>query len=128
MHRRVFSLSKIRSLLKTRIMVIYQISALRPSLFINKLLHSEFVFQNFFFLEYTYSIDPCQTNSNLLATGGGSQRINIYDKRNSQIVKRFEDMHYCKRILSLVLASELIPYINSLYSRGTLCEMESRWH
>ena len=49
-------------------------------------------------LDPAYWIDPCQANSNLLATGGHSKKINVYDKRNSQIVKTFEDIHSRKQI------------------------------
>ena len=45
----------------------------------------------FALLDTTYWIDPSQANPNLLATGGTSKKINVYDKRNSQIIKTFED-------------------------------------
>ena len=56
----------------------------------------------FALLDWTKWIDPCQANSNLLATGGSSKKINVYDKRNSQIVKTFEDIHSGKQIYLLL--------------------------
>ena len=43
-------------------------------------------------------IDVNPINSDLLASGGDDGQIRIYDKRNSQIVRTFGDVHICKRI------------------------------
>ncbi len=44
----------------------------------------------------TYWIDVCQSNRNLLASGGYDGIINIFDKRESKIVKTFEGIHLSK--------------------------------
>ena len=74
----------------------------------------------FSLLDITYWIDPCQANSNLLATGGSSKTINVYDKRNSQIVKTFEDIHSGKQIWIPCFGIRIIilhvtHYIESIY-------------
>ena len=40
-----------------------------------------------------YWIDACQTNGNLLASGGTDQDVKIFDKRESEIVQTFDDIH-----------------------------------
>ena len=47
--------------------------------------------------------------------------INIYDKRNSQIVKTFKDIHSSKKITYLVLASELMHYMKFIYIDWITC-------
>lgn len=39
---------------------------------------------------FTYRIDVCQSNGNLLAADGIDRKIKVYDKRVSTIIKRFE--------------------------------------
>ncbi len=39
-------------------------------------------------------IDVCQSNANLLVSGGGENSIRIFDKRESKIVKTFEESLY----------------------------------
>ena len=41
----------------------------------------------------THWIDVCQGNGNLLATGGEENNIKIFDKRESKIIKTFDDIH-----------------------------------
>ena len=45
---------------------------------------------------YTYWIDVCPTDSNLLASGGDDVDIKIFDKRESKIVKTIDDIHFSK--------------------------------
>ena len=71
-------------------------------------------------LETTYCIDPCQANSNLLATGGESKKINVYDKRNSQIVKTFEDIHSRKQIYHC-FGIRIIKLHETCYIGGIIC-------
>ncbi len=51
----------------------------------------------------TYSIDVCQSNSNLLVSGGEEETIKIFDKRQSKIVKIFEDVHSSKDFHSVLV-------------------------
>ena len=48
------------------------------------------------FVASTIWIDICQSNGNLLATGGGDQNVKIFDKRESKIVKTFDGIHSSK--------------------------------
>ena len=41
-------------------------------------------------------IDVCQNDGNLLVSGGARQNINIFDKRESQIIKTFDGVHSSK--------------------------------
>ena len=38
-------------------------------------------------------IDVCQNDGNVLTSGGEDQRIKIFDKRVSKIIKTFDDVH-----------------------------------
>lgn len=44
-------------------------------------------------------IDVCQSDGNLLASGGRDSDIKIFDKRNSKIVKVFSGNDSCNFIL-----------------------------
>ncbi len=44
-------------------------------------------------LDRTNWIDICQSNGNLLASGGQDKAIKIFDKRESKIVETFDDIH-----------------------------------
>ena len=41
----------------------------------------------------TLSIDVCPSNGNLLASSGEDNNIKIFDKRNSKIIRTFDDIH-----------------------------------
>jgi hypothetical protein len=41
----------------------------------------------------TIWIDVCQANGNLLASCGQDEQIKVFDRRESRIVKRFQDIH-----------------------------------
>ena len=41
-------------------------------------------------IAYTYWIDVCQRDGNLLTAGGSDKNIKIFDKRESKIVKIFQ--------------------------------------
>jgi WD40 repeat protein len=43
-------------------------------------------------------IDVCQSNGNLLVSGGWDKIIKIFDKRESKIVKTFEGVHSSKEL------------------------------
>jgi WD40 repeat protein len=45
-------------------------------------------------------IDVCQSNGNLLASGGDDKAIKIFDKRESKIVKTFQGIHSGKEFHS----------------------------
>ncbi len=47
---------------------------------------------------WTYWIDVCQSNGNLLASGGQDKAIKIFDKREPKIVKTFEAVHSRKEL------------------------------
>ena len=38
-------------------------------------------------------IDICQSDGNMLAAGGWSRNVKIFDKRVSKIVQTFQDIH-----------------------------------
>ncbi len=59
-------------------------------IFESKLIKNEFI------IDFAYWIDVCQSNGNLLASGGGDGITKIFDKRESKIVKTFEDVHPSK--------------------------------
>ena len=40
--------------------------------------------------------DVCPTDSDLLASGGRDKNIKIYDRRESKIIKTFNDIHFGK--------------------------------
>ena len=42
----------------------------------------------------TYWIDVCQSNGNLLASGGEDHNVKVFDKREVKIVRTFDDIHY----------------------------------
>lgn len=46
-------------------------------------------------------IDVCQSNGNLLASGGWDADVRIIDKRASKIVKTFEGLNYGKFLIFL---------------------------
>ncbi len=52
-------------------------------------------------IDLTVWIDVCQSNGNLLASGGTEQIIKIFDKRESKIVKTFEVVHSGKELHSI---------------------------
>lgn len=54
-----------------------------------------------FLIDKTFWIDVCQSNGNLLASGGSSE-TRIFDKRKSKIVNTFKDIHASKRQLNLI--------------------------
>ena len=41
----------------------------------------------------TLWIDVCQNDGNLLVSGGYNANIKIFDKRESKIIKTFDDVH-----------------------------------
>mgnify|MGYP003877618977 FL=1 len=47
----------------------------------------------FILLVWTRWIDVCQSNGNLLVSGGDSMDVKIFDKRKSKIVQTFDDIH-----------------------------------
>jgi WD40 repeat protein len=51
----------------------------------------------------TVCIDVCQSNRNLLASGGTDQRIKIFDKRESKIVKTFKFKGYSGKKFYFIL-------------------------
>ena len=46
-----------------------------------------------FFVEYTCWIDVCQSNGNLLASGGDDMNVKIFGKRESKIVRTLDGIH-----------------------------------
>ncbi len=48
-------------------------------------------------------IDVCQSDPNLLASGGTGLEIQIFDKRKSKIVKTFEDIDSGKEFYSILV-------------------------
>ncbi len=54
-------------------------------------------------IAWTNWIDVCQSNGNLLASGGGDKVIKIFDKRESKIVKTFEGIHSGKELHSIFI-------------------------
>ena len=58
------------------------------------LLQLRYILNNLLFVgNPTCWIDVCPTDSNLLASGGVDKSINIFDKRESRIVKTIDDIH-----------------------------------
>ena len=47
----------------------------------------------FTFLECTYWVDVCQSDGNMLASGGTDGQVKIFDKRESKIVQTFDGIH-----------------------------------
>ncbi len=52
-------------------------------------------------IDWTVWIDVCQSNGNLLASGGQDSIIKIFDKRGSKIVKTFQGVHSSKELHSI---------------------------
>ena len=48
------------------------------------------------YVDYTYWIDACPIDGNLLASGGIAEKVKIFDKRELNIVKTFENIHSSK--------------------------------
>ena len=46
----------------------------------------------------TYWIDVCQNDGNLLVSCGTDKNINIFDKRESKIIKTFDKVHSSKNL------------------------------
>lgn len=44
-------------------------------------------------LDTTWWIDVCQSNENLLASGGKDKNVKVFDKRESKIVQTFDGIH-----------------------------------
>ena len=58
------------------------------------LIYHCFLLTSFIIIGYnTFWIDVCQSDGNLLASGGGDENIKIYDRRESKIVRIFDDIH-----------------------------------
>ncbi len=55
------------------------------------------------FIDRTFWIDVCQSNGNLLASGGVDRAIKIFDKRESKIVKTFDSVHLGKELHSILV-------------------------
>ena len=69
-------------------------------------------------------MDVCQSDGNLLASGGDDQNIKIFDKRESRVVINFDAIHSSKINYGLIWIN---PY-HDIYSRPSqLCELESSW-
>ncbi len=58
-----------------------------------------------FLTGWTFWIDVCQSNGNLLASGGGDKVIKIFDKRESKIVQTFEGVHSSKNYIPFLPTS-----------------------
>ena len=52
---------------------------------------------------YTYGIDVCPINGNLVAAGGDDKSLKIFDKREAKIVKTYDDLHSSKSSKFLLL-------------------------
>ncbi len=52
-------------------------------------------------IDFAYWIDVCQSNGNLLTSGGQDKNVKIFDKRESKIVKTFEGVHSGKELHSI---------------------------
>lgn len=93
-------------------------------------------------LDYTYWIDVCPTDGNLVAAVGGDCEVKIYDRRASKIVNTFTSVHKSKdgfisfefssaaavffRCFCLCLHSSLFHYVMIVVPRlDQLCKMES---
>ena len=51
------------------------------------------IYHLFLIGEGTRWIDVCQSNGNLLASGGGDMTVKIFDKREAKIVQTFDGIH-----------------------------------
>ena len=56
-----------------------------------------------FEIGHVFWIDVCPTNANLVATSSADKIIKIFDKRSSEIVKTFQNIHSGKCITSINL-------------------------
>ncbi len=65
-------------------------------------------------VDTTYWIDVCQSNGNLLASGGDDKVIKIFDKRESKVVKTFEGMHSSKEFPSVLVVIRYLGFVYSL--------------
>ena len=76
-----------------------------------------------FLLESICWIDVCQKNGNLLALGdrGMNKNVMIYDKRESKIIRTFEDIHTS----NILMCSLIIPTSNAYIVGAINCV---RWN
>ena len=51
------------------------------------------IYYALYLIELTTWIDVCQSDGNMLATGGDEKKVNIFDKREAKIVQTFDDIH-----------------------------------
>ncbi len=63
------------------------------------------------FLAYTFWIDVCQSDANLMASGGYDKAIKIFDKRESKIVKTFEGIHSGKKFHSIFVVIRYLSFV-----------------
>ena len=61
--------------------------------FINCFFFERLLLFLFYFLGFTYWIQPCPSNGNLLVTGGTDQNIKIFDRREAKVVRIFYGIH-----------------------------------
>ena len=78
-----------------------------------------------YYIDYIFWIDVCGANGNLLAAGSEDGKALIYDRRESKIVKSFDEIH----------TGEFLPMIShdkrSILFRFArqceLCQVGSNW-
>ena len=81
--------------------------------------------------ENTHWIDICETNGNLLASGGRDATIKIFDKRRAKIVKTFGDIHAGKKIICVIyfvtvnFSTSINSFVN-IQRRYQMCAVEPR--
>ena len=78
----------------------------------------------FLSLDYTSSIDVCPIDANLVASGGGDCDIKIVDRRESKIVKVFDNIH--TGVYSSLDTREMM-YLTHLIRVYRLCSVELNW-